>query len=521
MLVLSTAASSSFSRRSDAWTLNQRLSKLSHSRMWREALQLVSEESVQRCLDDKHVNVVVSACARAGRWREALELLDRLDGATVSARGASPAARAYTVAISACGRVGEWQTAVGLLEHMRALGQPPDTVTYNAVLAAMAKAGEPVRMAHLLEEMSERGVPPDTTSYTTAIDGLGRAGQVSDALRLFEQMRESGVEPDEVAYNTAITACAGGGSWSEALGLLRQMSQAKLPPSAKSFCAAMAACNNGKQWDMSLALFGAMRKHKVRLDAAAFSAAITAGSRAGKVDEALALFDELGSAADLVAYNTALHACALGGRWRHALELRRRMDAAAVVADDVTFSLLLQCLWDREEATALLEEAMTLSTFGRCLRVVDDGSWVLDLHRFSPGAAVAMTLWLLSRLCKTALTPNTLGLPPRVRIVTGWGRHAPRWRDSQSQTVRAAVAATLDACGVPTAARARRPTQGDGHIDLQMSALHRWVETSIASGLIKGCFEREDLWVLDLPQEQKAQVVARAAGREAAGVLHT
>ena len=518
LILLHSAAWSSFSRRTDARALNQRLSGLSRSGGWREALQLVDDESAQQCLDDKHVNVVVSACARAGRWREALQLLDRLDGASVSAKGASPAARAYTVAISACGRVGEWQTAVGLLEHMRALGQPPDTVTYNAVLGAMAKAGESVQMAHLLQEMSERGVPPDATSYTTAIDSLGRAGQASAALRLFDRMRASGVEPDEVAYNTAITACAGGGSWSEALGLLQQMSRAKLPPSAKSFCAAMSACNNAKQWDMALALFGAMRKHTVRLDAAAFSAAITASSRAGKVDEALTLFDELGSAADLVAYNTALHACALGGRWRHALELRRRMDEARVAADDVTFSLLLQCLWDREEATALLEEAMTFSTFGRCLRVVKDGSWLLDLHRFSPGAAVAMTLWLLSRLCKTALTP--FALPPRVRIVTGWGRHAPRWRDSQSQTVRAAVAATLDACGVPIAARTQQTAQGDGHVDLQMSALQRWVETSIASGLIKGCFEREDLWVLDLPQERKNQVVtvARAAGREAASV---
>ena len=514
------AACACFSRRTDAMALNQRLSGLSRSGKWREALQLVGDESVQQCLDDKHVNVAVSACARAGRWREALQLLDRLDGVSVSTKGASPAARAYTVAISACGRAGEWQSAVGLLESMRALGQPPDTITYNAVLGAMAKAGESVQMAHLLKEMSERGVPPDAASYTTAIDSLGRAGEASAALRLFDRMRASGVEPDEVAYNAAITACASGGAWSEALGLLQQMSR-ELPPSAKSFCAAMSACNNAKQWDMALALFGAMRKHKVRLDAAAFSAAITAGSRAGKVDEALRLFDELGSAADLVAYNTALHACALGGRWRHALELRRRMDEAHVVADDVTFSLLLQCLWDREEATALLEEAMTLSTFGRCLRVVKDGSWLLDLHRFSPGAAVAMTLWLLSRLCKTALTP--FALPPRVRIVTGWGRHAPRWRDSQSQTVRAAVSATLDACGVPTTARAQRPARGDGHVDLQMSALQRWVETSIASGLIKGCFEREDLWVLDLPQQSKQQVVtvARAAGREAASALQT
>ena len=147
LILLHGAACSSFSRRTDARALNQRLTGLSRSGGWREALQLVDDESAQQCLDDKHVNVVVSACARAGRWREALQLLDRLDGASVSAKGASPAARAYTVAISACGRVGEWQTAVGLLEHMRALGYhayllPADDYEISVALP-MARAPPP------------------------------------------------------------------------------------------------------------------------------------------------------------------------------------------------------------------------------------------------------------------------------------------------------------------------------------------------------------------------------------------
>ena len=112
--------------------------------------------------------------------------------------------------------------------------------------------------------------------------------------------------------------------------------------------------------------------------------------------------------------------------------------------NDVTYSALLQALWDQPEATVLLEEAMgASSTFRRALRATPASGWLLDLHTFSPGAAVALALWLLSRLCK--LETQGAPLPPAVRIVTGWGRHTPSWRGDRA-AVRRAVTAALRVC---------------------------------------------------------------------------
>ena len=193
--------------------------------------------------------------------------------------------------------------------------------------------------------------------------------------------------------------------------------------------------------------------------------------------------------ADAVMYNAALHACAVGGDGRAALRLHREMRAEGVAPNDVTYSALLQALWDQPEATVLLEEAMgASSTFRRALRATPASGWLLDLHTFSPGAAVALALWLLSRLCK--LETQGAPLPPAVRIVTGWGRHTPSWRGDRA-AVRRAVTAALRVCGVPTVA-------AEGHVEIDVTKLGAWVETAVASGVIRGYFEKEDLWVLDV-----------------------
>ena len=71
--------------------------------------------------------------------------------------------------------------------------------------------------------------------------------------------------------------------------------------------------------------------------------------------------------ADAVMYNAALHACAVGGDGRAAIYYREMR--AEVAPNDVTYSALLQALWDQPEATVLLEEAMgASSTFRRALR---------------------------------------------------------------------------------------------------------------------------------------------------------
>ena len=77
-----------------------------------------------------------------------------------------------------------------------------------------------------------------------------------------------------------------------------------------------------------------------------------------------------------------------------------------------------------------------------------------------------------------------------MRIVTGWGRHTPSWRGDRA-AVRRAVTAALRVCGVPTVA-------AEGHVEIDVTKLGAWVESAVASGVIRGYFEKEDLWVLDV-----------------------
>ena len=91
-------------------------------------------------------------------------------------------------------------------------------------------------------------------------------------------------------------------------------------------------------------------------------------------------------------------------------------------------------------------------------------------------------------MCK--LETQGAPLPPAVRIVTGWGRHTPSWRGDRA-AVRRAVTAALRVCGVPTVA-------AEGHGEIDVTKLGAWVESAVASGVIRGYFEKEDLWVLDV-----------------------
>ena len=462
---------------------------------WRSAMGLLRNTFATEVAKPNaiHYNVAVGACAAAGRWEEAVQLLRELadvaDGAPPrrahAGAGASPEARAFTMGIEACGKAGQPAAALELLGVMRRV-TPPDVVAYNAAIKAMVDSEQ---AKGLLREMKEHGVPFNRATYTNLIHVLGAARQTGQALAVLDRMPT----PDAVAYNAAISACAATGAWEEAIGLLGRMEGAGVAPTVVSYASALGACANGSRPLRGAALFRLMRWRGVRPDAVATSAAITAATRGGRPAAALALFETMRGEGDLkadaVMYNAALHACAVGGDGRAALRLHREMRAEGVAPNDVTYSALLQALWDQPEATVLLEEAMgASSTFRRALRATPASGWLLDLHTFSPGAAVALALWLLSRLCK--LETQGAPLPPAVRIVTGWGRHTPSWRGDRA-AVRRAVTAALRVCGVPTVA-------AEGHVEIDVTKLGAWVESAVASGVIRGYFEKEDLWVLDV-----------------------
>ena len=291
--------------------------------------------------------------------------------------------QAYTQAMQACGRAKKWRQARELLERMRqAPGVRLDAFAYNAALSACGRAQQINPMLSLLRQMSSDGISPDRVSYTIAMDSCARSGMTSEALHLFNSMGKGGVpEPDAVCYSAAIAACArptvsAPSAWKDALRILSQMAnRTRGGPGAtiRAVSGAMAAATNAREHGVCLSLYDRLETNfGLQPDAIACSTAIAACSRSGQYGRALRVFrsmrSRLGLRRDAVCYNTLLHACAVLSRRslgaRHALRLRRLMQAEGVKADDVTYSVLLQSLWHSEVATEIMDDAMQRTEAG-------------------------------------------------------------------------------------------------------------------------------------------------------------
>lgn len=478
--------------------------------------------------------VAINACGKAGDVRRALELLSLLED-DIERSGEPPSsghAKAFTSAMSACGREARWQTALTLLDRMRGLGLSPDTRAWNAALSACARAGKVQPMLDGLKAMGKEGVAHDKASFTIAIDGCARAGLTSEALCLFGRMgRDGAPEADAVCYNAAIAACARGGLWEEAIKLLSQMTKVGLRPTVEGVSSAMTACSNARQWQMALRLFERLDRMGLEPDATAFSTAITAISRSEPIcyGQALGLFRRMrrrGVERDAVAYNAMFHACAQARRTGHAIRLRTLMRLERVRPTSISYSVMLQLLWHRsDEAASILDEAMSLpGSFQQCLQVVrapsqtvptrSTGSsqsgalWTLDLHKFSPGAAVALVLWVVSKIIKLEVSGQPL--PVNFAIITGWGKHNDNGPDigRERGAVRRAVLEAVRICSLPmvrsgdapSAVEERLPSTkaNPGLVELDMGRFSQWTDAAIRSGLIRGYFAHGDRLLVDV-----------------------
>ena len=531
--------------------------KFANDGNYRRALALISDAKASgSTVHPAEFTAAIGACSRARDLPAAMGALALLETDLRQGKTAPDLdhAKAYTQAMGACGRVANWEQALSLLDRMRELGLPPDTRAYNAAMSACARAGQVAPLLELRRHMTVEGVPADKATFTIAMDGCARAGMAERALELFDRMGHNGnPEPDAICYNTAIAACArgSGSAWKDALRLLKRMRDSGMPPTIEGVSSAMAACSNARHWQLTMQLFDRLPTLGLQADATAYSTALTALSRNGRYGEALRLFRRMRLervVRDVVVYNSILHACALevrpGLARRHATWLRRLMRAEGVRPNDITHSVLLQSLWYTPEAASILDEAMAnpAGGFRRCMRVQDTdapgvaaagNAWTLDLHNLSPGAAVAMTVWVLSQLA--VLVVSSKPLPVSVVFITGWGKHHSSWQyiGRHQGAVRGAVLEAMRVCRVPLTPesdpggrgassvegysdndRAARgdesapssvtgasPTPGaapashrpnPGLVTIELRHFRRWVREAVATGLMRGYFGQSD-----------------------------
>ncbi|CAJ1339274.1 unnamed protein product [Effrenium voratum] len=207
----------------------------------------------------------------------------------------------------------EWEKALSLHATMWS----PNLIVHNALCRRL-----PWRAGLSLTHMARR-LEPDIISYNSMVHTCDKARQWQQALRCLRGARTRLLEATVITCCSAMSACLAL-AWHCTLQIAAEMQRCFLQPDDASSNLLTAAFAKAHAWANAIGSSGVT----------GLNVAMAAYVRASERHKALDLFAR-STSHDLVTYNTALHACAMGGWWQLALELlrrarRRRLRANAV-----------------------------------------------------------------------------------------------------------------------------------------------------------------------------------------------
>lgn len=305
---------------------------------------------------------MVEEASKRGDWKASLELLE----AARAEYNGGFLARCLHAATVACSRAGQWETAIELLTEQEGTKFPPRIEVYHAAVRAAVRARKPTVAVKLLEQMRIAGTPPDARSYGFALAALRDAGDVPGCVALLQSMLDRGVPRSTGHYSVAVSACKKAGQGKLAARLLKDAQAAGLVPTEEDFVATMAACvaegtasEGTATWNRlrALAAEGAAPALSVKAYTAAMALKAMVGNTRG-ARETLEMMEEAGLAPDLVAFNTALRACAKSKDMPAAEALLARLRRVGLAPDSYTYSAAISaCVRNLPRALELLAEA--------------------------------------------------------------------------------------------------------------------------------------------------------------------
>jgi pentatricopeptide repeat protein len=239
----------------------------------------------------------------------ALELVSELERSVAAAAGAAPRTAAaaatqqqlqfgFTLAATALGNVGQWQQALQLLPRLSAAGASPDARLFSVLMTACSKAGAWQQVLPLLRSMqSEYRLSASTVSYTVAAVALAACRRRAEALQLLRDMRSAEVPRDAALYAAVISACTGSSSSSS--------SSADTDTTGTTDASTAGGEESRKSeqpaWALAASLARAAAADGVH-NARVWNEALSACAVAGACREAQALLQEAGAAADETSY---------------------------------------------------------------------------------------------------------------------------------------------------------------------------------------------------------------------------
>lgn len=284
---------------------------------------------------------------------------------------ADPDAMAYGPALRATGLGQHWAHAIAAVQHMWAARVEPGTVACGLLLTACAQGRQFGQALAVLEDMLKGKVEPDIFVHSSAIAVAERCSQWRNAGYLLERVRCGAIDANVVAYTAVVgqewarsmlvlaemnrrsveanqvaraaatTALGRGSLWRSASSVLLRTLAAAVEPNTVSHHAAMCS-ETGEQWHLAEGLLLRMSQRGPAPDSKTRTVAATARAAGRQWQRAVASLETSSAGKsrgqDLVAYNSAMSAAALGGAWELALSFCSEVARCSLEPDLITHS---------------------------------------------------------------------------------------------------------------------------------------------------------------------------------------
>ena len=313
--------------------------------------------------DEVTMVIVVQLYKKAGEFRKAEEFFRRWSlgkplrpknkrtvatpelEERVAYSNASLSSHTYNTLIDTYGKAGQLkeasETFVKMLEH----GIAPTIVTFNTMIHICGNHGQLEEVSLLLQKMEELQCSPNTRTYNILVSVHTKHNDIDMATKYFKRMKEACLEPDLVSYRTLLYAYSLRKMVREAEELISEMDMRGLEIDEFTQSALTRMYIEAGMLEQSLLWF--QRFHLAgNMTSECYAANIDAYGEHGHTLEAEKVFIWCQEMKNLsvLEFNVMIKAYGIGKCYEKACKLFDSMEKHGVVADNCSYSSLMQIL---------------------------------------------------------------------------------------------------------------------------------------------------------------------------------
>ncbi|KAJ1568978.1 hypothetical protein HK405_011567 [Cladochytrium tenue] len=240
---------------------------------------------------------------------------------------ASPDVVMYTALIDGYGKKGDISAMKSVFSEMVDAGIQPNTTTYGALLNAYCRVGNMLAAHELYEDMREKRIRPNLIIFNTLIHGYGKAKDLHGAAEVYNEMRKRGARPSTTTYNILMASHIRAGSIDGAMKWYEKMSR----QSRSSSQADVGKDVNSLQHRRA----SPWRNGDVRPNLVTYNLLVWANARnknAFAASDTVSSMIKQGFKPDMASFTPIVKMHASKGDWASAVEVARRLEAAAGAA---------------------------------------------------------------------------------------------------------------------------------------------------------------------------------------------